>query len=116
MSRKGVIVGSILGGLAILGIVAVITFIQLQHSDERQPKDPSVLQSGSPLETEDQGSGPPTGQISELEAFAEAVQALEQAQQVIAGRCASLLALPIDVLFDVVKACSVSPQLGFKPS
>lgn len=48
----------------------------------------------------------------ELEAFTEAVQALKQAQEVIAGRCACLLALPIDALFDVTKACNVSFRLN----
>ncbi|KZP07245.1 hypothetical protein FIBSPDRAFT_290164 [Athelia psychrophila] len=65
----------------------------------------SLLHSGV-----DSESHSPPGQISELEVFAKAVRTLEQAKQVIAGRCVRLLASPIDGLLDVVAACSNNDQ------
>ncbi|KAF7969164.1 hypothetical protein HWV62_28218 [Athelia sp. TMB] len=96
MSSAGIVVGSISGGLAILGIVTAIAFLQLKRSDEkrlgRRPKDLS------------------TGQVSEPEAYAEAVHTLEQLKEVVAGKCSRLLALPIDGLLDVANACSTNDQ------
>ena len=99
MPSRGIANGSVFGGLAVLGIAAAVVFLQLKRSDEkrsdRRPKDSSI------------------GQVSELEAYAEAVHTLEQLKEVIAGRCARLLALPIDGLLDVVNACSVSSPADF---
>ena len=78
-----------------------------KYQDGR-PKDPPILQSDSPPDIEDTGPDSSTGQRSELEAHAEALQALEQAKAVIAGACVRLLALPIGGLLDVANACSVS--------
>ena len=110
--------GSVFGGLAVLGMMATITSLQLKYSDyvppNRRPKDPSVKQSGSPLQAEDNGPDLPALQASELEPFAEAVQALGRAKAVIAGRWPLILALPIDGLLDVVEACSVSHHFTSK--
>ncbi|KAF7977335.1 hypothetical protein HWV62_4119 [Athelia sp. TMB] len=120
MSYTGLIVGSIFGGLAIWGIVSTIAFLQLQHDDERRlngrPKCLSLLWPGSHIDDEGNQSGFSTSRTSELEleAFAEAVYALEQAKKVIAGRCARLLAWPVDTLLDVVEACSLNALPGMK--
>ena len=117
MSHRDIIVGSILGGLAILCIV-VAAFHQPPQSHDTHlndpPKDPSSLRSGSPLDTEANATDSAAGQTSELEAFEEAVQALKEAKEAVAGRCVRLLALPIDGLLAVVKACSVSSDLDFE--
>ena len=92
-----------------------ITSLQLQHQDETrlggQPEDPSGPQSRSHLVTNENGSDSSIAQTSELDAFAEAVQALEQAKQVIAGRCEPLLALPVQASLDVVKVSSHSNSM-----
>ena len=67
-----------------------------------------------PFKPEDKDPDCATGQTSELEAFTDAVQALEKVQGIITGRSARLLALPIDELLGVAKACSVSFDLDFK--
>ena len=110
MPSKGIVVGSVFGILAFLGIVAAITFLQLKRS-EKTP----LLHSDRPPGIEDTGPDLFTGQTSELEAFAEAVRVLEQAKEVIAGRCVRLLTLPIEGLLDVVNACSVSFRVDLKP-
>ncbi|KAF7974794.1 hypothetical protein HWV62_11287 [Athelia sp. TMB] len=106
--------GSIFGGLAVLGIVATITSLQLKYLDHvpsnRQPKDLFVKQSGSPLQAGDNGPVLPALQASELEPFAEAIQALRQAKAVIACKWPPILVLPIDGLLDVVEACSTNGQ------
>ena len=111
MPSKGAVVGSVLGDLPVLGNVAATT--SLKRSDEEyldsRPKDPSALQSDSPTDLS-------TEQPSELEAYAEAVRALEQTKEVIAGRCVCLLSLPIEGVLDVANACSVSSRVDFKPA
>ena len=79
-----------------------------------QPKDHSVLQPGSSLGAESRQPDSSAGQTSELEAFTEAVKVLEHAKKVGAGRCVRLLALPIDGVLDVVKACSMRSNLDSK--
>ncbi|KAF7983214.1 hypothetical protein HWV62_23492 [Athelia sp. TMB] len=116
MSYTGLIVASIFGGLAIWGVVSTIAFLQFQQYDERRlngwSKCLSLLWPGSHIADEGNQSGFSTSWTSELEleAFAEAVHALEQAKKVIAGRCTRLLALPIDALLDVAKACSTNEE------
>ena len=113
MPSKGVVVGSVLGDLPVLGNVAATTSLQLKRSDEEypdgRPKDTSALQSDSATDLS-------TEQPSELEAYATAVKALEQTKEVIAGRCARLLSLPIEGVLDVANACSVSSRVDFKPA
>ncbi|KZP14099.1 hypothetical protein FIBSPDRAFT_868610 [Athelia psychrophila] len=109
MSSTGIIVGSISGGLAI--IVAIAFFHFRRSGGVRlvgRIKGPSLLHSG--VDIKSHRSNSPPGQISELEVFAEAVRTLEQAKQVIAGRCVRLLASPIDGLLDVVAVCSKNDQ------
>ena len=85
-----------------------------------QPEDPPILQSDSPPDSPpdiaDTGPDSSTGQRSELEAHAEALQALEQAKAIIASGCVRLLALPIEGLRDVANACSVSYLDDLKPA
>ena len=120
MPSRGIVVGCIFGGLTVLGNVATITFLQLKHSVEiclgGRPEDPSTVQSDSPPDIEDQRPDLSTGQTPELETYAEAVQAVEQAKEVIAGRCVRLLTLPIEGLLDVANACSVSSRVDYKPA
>ncbi|KZP32427.1 hypothetical protein FIBSPDRAFT_518370 [Athelia psychrophila] len=98
--------GSIIGGLATLGIVAALTSLQLQRSDEPpndQTEDTTSLEPGLPPGEKEFHSS--TGQTSELDAFAEAEQALNQAKELVAGKGAPFLELPIGGLLDVVNAC-----------
>ena len=94
MPRRAITVGSILRRL--------------------NPKDNPVLQSGSSPGAESKQPDSSPGQTTELEAFAGAVKALERAKGVVAGRCARLLALPIDGVLDIVKACSVRSAIDSK--
>ncbi|KZP26318.1 hypothetical protein FIBSPDRAFT_1040863 [Athelia psychrophila] len=85
MSSTGIIVGSIVGGLAFLAIVAAIAFLHFRHSGGAhlvgRIKSPSSLHSGLPAGNRSNAS---PGQTSKLEVLAKAVQTLEQAKQVIA--------------------------------
>lgn len=104
--------GSIIGGLATLGIVAALTSLQLQRSDEPpndQTEDTTSLEPGLPPGEKESHSS--TGQTSELDAFAEAEQALNQAKELVAGKGAPFLELPIGGLLDVVNACVVSSHM-----
>ncbi|KAF7979119.1 hypothetical protein HWV62_43335 [Athelia sp. TMB] len=93
-------------------------YLQSSSTDERfskgEPNDHSILDSDLPVKPEDKDSDCTTGPTFELEAFAFAVQALEKVQGIVTGRSARLLALPIDELLSVAKACIVSFDLNCK--
>ncbi|KZP02317.1 hypothetical protein FIBSPDRAFT_77776, partial [Athelia psychrophila] len=112
MSSTGTIVGSICGGLAVLAVVVAIAFFHFRRSGGARLvgriKGLSLLHSG--VDIESNRSNSPPRQISKLEVFAKAVRALEQAKQVIAGRCVHILASPVDGLLDVVQACGTNEQ------
>ena len=108
MPSKGIVVGCVVGVLAVLGFVAAIKFLQLKRS-ERTP----LLQSDWPPEIEATGPDLLTGQASELEAFEEAVRVLERTNEAIAG---TFLTPPIEGLLDLVNACSVSSRIDLKPA
>ncbi|KAF7972472.1 hypothetical protein HWV62_17892 [Athelia sp. TMB] len=109
MSSRSIIVGSVLGGLAALGILLAVVPHQIQYSSrtssDDQPKGSLLSLSDLPLDAGDKGLDPSVGQTYELEGFAAAIRALERAKEMAGGRCVSLLVLPIDGLLDVVKAC-----------
>ncbi|KAF7976366.1 hypothetical protein HWV62_6925 [Athelia sp. TMB] len=109
MSHRDIIV-SFFAGLAILGIVVTAASHQLRHSrgptrPNGQLEDPSGIQTGLPLGPENRGAES-TRRRSGVEAFAEAIQTLEQTKDVVAGRCVRLLTSPVDALLDVVNAGS----------
>lgn len=66
----------------IVAIIVAVTSLQLRHSDytrlNGQIEDPPAGHSGSPADAEIKGLHYFIGRTSELQAFAEAVQGLEQ--------------------------------------
>ena len=110
MPSTSTVIGSILGGLAVLHIVNAVK-LHKQHSNQArldgQPKDTHALHSSSLPDAGHEGPSSSTVQTFELETFAKAVQALEQAKGVISSSHMRLFASPIDGLLDVVKTCRV---------
>ncbi|KAF7966760.1 hypothetical protein HWV62_37203 [Athelia sp. TMB] len=104
---RGIIFGSIVGSLTILGIIIAITSLQLRPSGNTslndQSEDPLTLNSSSPREIEDRKPDSSIGQTAELEALAAAVQ-------VMAGRRMHSLTLPGKELLDVINACNTDGQ------
>ncbi|KAF7983725.1 hypothetical protein HWV62_19677 [Athelia sp. TMB] len=104
-------------GLAILGIVVTAVSHQLRHSrgptrSNGQLEDPSGIQTGLPLGPENRGAESSTRRRSGVEAFAEAIQTLEQTKEVVAGRCVQLLASPVVALLDVAGSRGVGEPSG----
>ncbi|KAF7980738.1 hypothetical protein HWV62_36757 [Athelia sp. TMB] len=101
MPSQDVVVGStsVLGDLPDAGNTAVTTPLQPKCFEEEyqdgRPKGSSALPTDLAAE-----------QPSELEAYVEAVKALEQTKEVLAGRCVRLLTLPVEGVLDVARACS----------
>ena len=110
MPSTGIIFAVLLIPRVIIDIASHKAHLFYQASLDDQPEG-TPPHSSSPPDTEDIGPDSPTGQTFALEAFVEAVQALEQAKEVIAGRCERLLASPIHGLLDVVKTCRVRYHL-----
>ncbi|KAF7971299.1 hypothetical protein HWV62_21458 [Athelia sp. TMB] len=120
MPHTSIIVGSIIGGLATLGFVTALASLRLQRSGQTsangrpketvdapngQPKETVDAPSDSSLQTEEKELDSSPGQNPEPDAFSEAVRALNHVKELVAGRGASFLELPIDGLLDVVNAC-----------
>lgn len=114
MPPTRIIMDGIVKGFVAFAIVAAFAAPQLQCYEEATPNNGRPIEwvnrsttAESFLTTKRKQKGSYTEQTSELDDFAEAVQALNQVKELVVRRGPSFLELPIDGLLDVVNVCCV---------